>query len=251
MTDSGLPRRVLRAGAGRTRVALDDGERALHRVRRARLLAAVRVTAFRGRASVALDVAPDVALGRGVRVTVEPGSHNRLVVGPGTRIEDGVLIMLKGGTVELGPRVELRRDVVLNVAGHLTLRGDNPVSWQCVIHCSRRVELAEMAGLAEQVTIADSSHYWTTPDEHFWHNVRTGEVHVGRNTWICPKVTLGRGARVGDHCLVASNSVVVGEVPDGSFASGVPAVVRPMPLPWLGSSGGMPEPKGQSGPPNG
>ena len=34
--------------------------------------------------------------------------------------------------------------------------------------------------IAEQVTIADSSHFFTTPDEHFWHNVRRGRVRVGR-----------------------------------------------------------------------
>ena len=227
----------MRAGARQARAAASTFDAAVQAARRARLITAIKATAFRVHAEVHLDVAPDLWLGRDVRVTIEPHSHNRLVIGPGSRIEDRVLVMLKGGTVELGPRVELRRDVILNVAGTLVLRGDNPVSWNSVIHCSERVELAEMAGCAEQVTIADSSHYWTTPDEHFWHNVRTGEIYVGRNTWICPKVTLARGAYVGDHCLIASNSVVAGKIPDGSFASGVPAAVRPMPLPWQETTG--------------
>jgi acetyltransferase-like isoleucine patch superfamily enzyme len=101
-----------------------------------------------------------------------------------------------------------------------------------VIHCSNSVTIAPLAGLAEQVTIADSSHYFTTPDQHFWHNVRVGSVSVGYNTWICPKVTLARGAAVGAHCIIGSNSVVVGVVPDGSLASGVPAEIRPLSLPW-------------------
>lgn len=200
--------------------------------RRAGFLAAVRAAAAWVGAEVDLDVARDVRVGRGVRVTFEPGSRNRLAIGPGSSLQDRVLVMLKGGTVELGPRVELRRDVVLNVAGRLVLRGDNPVSWNSVIHCSEWVELDVMAGLAEQVTLADSSHFFTTPDEHFWHNVRRGSVTIGRNTWVCPKATLARGARVGAHCIVGSGSVVVGEVPDGSLASGVPAQVRPLPLPW-------------------
>ena len=76
-------------------------------------------------------------------------------------------------------------------AGHYLVQN---LSWNSVIHCSNRVTIEEMAGLAEQVTVADSSHYFTTPDDHFWHNVRLGEVSIGRNTWICPKVTLARGA---------------------------------------------------------
>ena len=233
MTDDAAgSRQLLRYGARRARAAAVGWDEATQRVRRARLIGGIKATAFRAYAEVDLQVPPDVQLGSGIRVTVEPGTTNRLIIGPGSRIEDRVLIMLKGGTVDLGVRTELRRDVILNVAGTLTLRGDNAISWRSIVHCANNVEFAEMAGLAEHVTVADSSHFWTTPDEHFWHNVRTGEVYIGRNTWICPKVTLGRGAHVGDHCLIASNSVVTCSVPDGSFASGVPAVVRPLPLPW-------------------
>ena len=129
--------------------------------------------------------------------------------------------------------LEFRRGVVLNVAGRLELQGDNPVSWGTVLHCSNEIVLEPMVGLAEYVTLADSSHFFTTPDEHFWHNVRSGSVRIGRNTWVCPKATLTKGADVGAHCIVASGSVVTGVVPDGHLASGVPAVLRALPLPWL------------------
>jgi acetyltransferase-like isoleucine patch superfamily enzyme len=206
--------------------------RADDRRRRQAFLARIRAAAIWNNATIALDVADDLRVGPGVRVTIQPWTHNSLQIGPGCRLDDNVLIQLKGGSIVLGPRVELRRDVVLNVAGRLDIQGDNPVSWNSVIHCSNEVTLAPMAGIAEQVTIADSSHYFTEPDEHFWHNIRTGSVTVGRNTWVCPKATLTRGAHVGDHCIVGSNSVVVGTVPDGSMASGIPATVRPLALPW-------------------
>jgi len=204
--------------------------------RRAAFVARIRAAAAWNHATIDLEVADDVVVGRGVRVTFQPWSENRLRIGPACRIEDDVLIQLKSGSIVLGERVELRRGVVLNVAGRLEMQGHNPVSWNSVIHCSNEVTLGRMAGIAEQVTIADSSHYFTTPDEHFWHNVRVGSVSVGYNTWICPKVTLARGAAVGAHCIVGSNSVVVGPVPDGSLASGVPAEIRPLSLPWRSTS---------------
>jgi acetyltransferase-like isoleucine patch superfamily enzyme len=209
--------------------------RVRQRVRRTALVLRVRRAARRVGATVELDLAPDVFIGRDVVVTVMGGTHTVVRIGPQSRIEDRVLLMLKGGRLEAGPRVDLRRDVVINLAGHLRLDGDNPVSWGSVLHCSNDIHLEEMAGLAEQVTVADSSHYFTTPDEHFWHNVTKGVVHVGRNTWICPKVTLTRTADVGSHCIVGAGSVVVGKVPDGHLASGVPAVSRPLDLPWSGS----------------
>ena len=59
-----------------------------------------------------------------------------------------------------------------------------------------------------------------------------GMLKILCNTWICPKVTLTRTADVGSHCIVAAGSVVVGSVPDGHLASGVPATSSPMRLPW-------------------
>jgi acetyltransferase-like isoleucine patch superfamily enzyme len=201
-------------------------------VRRRAFLTRTKLAATWAHATVRLDIAPDVRIGPDVRVVFEPWSHNALAIGPGSSLDDRVLIQLKGGTIELGDRVEIRRDCVLNVAGHLVIEGETPISWNSVIHCSTDIRLARMVGLAEQVTLADSSHFFTDPDEHFWHNVRTGTIAVGRNTWLCPKVTVTRDVSIGAHCIVGAGSVVVADVPDGSLASGVPATYRPLPLPW-------------------
>jgi acetyltransferase-like isoleucine patch superfamily enzyme len=202
------------------------------RLRRRLFLIRIRAAAARVGAQVELDLAPDVVVGKGIQVTVDHGTRTVLRLGAGSRLDDRVLLMLKGGALLAGDRVEIRRDVVLNLTGTLRIDGDSPISWGSVIHCSNDVHLERMVGIAEQVTIADSSHFFTTPDEHFWHNVRKGAVHVGRNTWICPKATLTRGADVGAHCIVGSGSVVTGVVPDGHLASGIPATLRPLPLPW-------------------
>lgn len=200
--------------------------------RRQALLARVRAAAIWNDATVDIHISPDVTLGRRITVALQPWTHNVLSIGPGCIIEDDVTFQLKGGTVVLGERVDVRRGVLFNVAGRLELHGDNRVSYYTVFHCSSSITIAAMAGFGEHVTIADSSHHFTAPDEPWLHNVRPGAVSVGYNTWICPKATLTRRASVGAHCIVASNSVVVGEVPDGSIASGVPAVIKPLSLPW-------------------
>lgn len=201
-------------------------------LRRGRFVAQVKALAWQMGATVEVDLAPDVTIGRHVAVSIDPGSSSVLRLGPGSSLGDRVTVMLKGGRLLGGERVEIRKDVVLNLTGTLLIEGDTPISWGSVLHCSNEIHLAEKVGIAEQVTIADSSHYFTTPDEHFWHNTRVGSVHVGTNTWLCPKATLTKGAHVGRNCIVASGSVVTGVVPDGHLASGVPAVATPLRLPW-------------------
>lgn len=223
---------VARRAAEAVRAAAPHLRAAEQAARRRAFIARTKTAAFLAHATVDIDLAPDVWIGHDVRVTFEPWSHNRLHVGPQSRLEDRVLIQLKGGTIRIADLVRVRRDCVLNVAGELEIDGDNLVGWNCVIHCSTRIHLERMVTVAEQVTLADSSHYYTTPDEHIWHNVRTGSIEIGRNSWVCPKSTITRDAKIGSHCIVGSGSVVVGEVPSGSLASGVPATIRPLPLPW-------------------
>lgn len=205
---------------------------AISAARRAAFVARVKATAAWHGATVDLVVAPDARIGRDVRVTVEPWTHNVLHVGPGSLLGDSVLIQLKGGTVLLGDGVLVRRGTVLNVSGRLECEGDNLISWACVVHCSNDIRIGRRTIIGEYTTLADSVHFFTAPEEDVYHNVRVGSVAIGRNTWVCAKATLGRGADVGSHCIVGSNAVVTSEVPDGSLVSGVPATVRPLQLPW-------------------
>lgn len=227
---------MLRRTAGNlvrtTRVLAPQSQMAIQRTRRMAFIAQIKAAAIWNNATVDLRLDPDVHIGRRVRVTFEPWSHNVLHIGPRSWLGDDVLVQLKGGSVLIGPGVHVRRGAVLNVAGRLECEGDNLISWHSVIHCSNDVRIGRQTTIAELATIADSSHYFTTPEDHVWHNVRVGSVAIGTNTWICAKATLTRGAVVGSHCIVAANSVVAGEVPDGSLASGVPATVRPLSLPW-------------------
>lgn len=205
---------------------------AWRRAGRAVFVARLRLQAAWHRVELDLDLAPDLRVGRGVRVTLQPGSRCTLAIGPETRLAARVLIHLKGGSVRLGPRCELRRDTVLNVAGELVFERENILSWGVVVHCNRSVVLHPMASVAEHVTIADSSHFVDDPDEHFYHNVREGRVEIGRNTWICANATVVRNAVIGDYCIVTAGSVVADRVPDGHAATGVPATHRPLRLPF-------------------
>src|SRR4051794_27098576 len=72
------------------------------RVRRAALIARVTTIAALRHASVDLEIADDVSLGRRVHIEIDPNTTNRLVIGAGSRVHDGVTIWLRGGSVELG-----------------------------------------------------------------------------------------------------------------------------------------------------
>jgi acetyltransferase-like isoleucine patch superfamily enzyme len=223
-------RRGARALRRRTRPTVDIvGQR----LRREAFIRRVQAAAYWAGADLDLEVAPDADFWSGVRVTFQRGSSNTLHIGPQATFEHNVWIRFAGGSVELAGPIWLRRDVLLNIGGgRFEMASNTALSWGTVVHCGEHVRFEEMAGTAEQVTVADTNHFFTTPDTWFWHNVRTAPVVIGRNTWLCPRVSVTPGSTVGDFCIVAANSVVVGDVPSGSLATGIPATARPMKLPW-------------------
>lgn len=209
-------------------------ERWPSRLRRAALVGRLRAAAAWHRAELEVDIAPDVAVGRDVRVELAPRTTNRIVVGTGSRIGDRVLIRMTGGTIDVGPGCDIRRDTVLNIGGGLFEMGEGSIlSWSCRVHCAEHVRLDAIVGVAEDVTIADSTHFFTEPDRFFYDNTRTAPILIGTNTWLCPKATITSGVKIGAHCIVAAGSVVIADIPDGTLASGVPATtLRPIDLPW-------------------
>lgn len=228
------------------RAALSLAERAVARVasrrptlearsnrRRARLLAArIRLRAAWVGADVDVEIGEHVQLGRRITVVVEPGTRSTLHIGDHCDIDDDVRLQLKGGRLALGTGTQLRRGVVLNVAGELRVGEQAMISWYSVVHCANHVELGRHVFTGDSVTIVDSTHHFTAPDDWALKNVEVGAVRVGENTWISSKATVQAGVTIGSHCIVGAGAVVTTDVPAGHLAVGAPARSRPLDLPW-------------------
>lgn len=64
------------------------------------------------------------------------------------------------------------------------------------------------------------------------NSVRYGEIvslptRIGKGTWVSSHVTVCGGVTIGDGVVVAANAAVTKDIPDNSFAFGVPATYRP------------------------
>ncbi|HUI03945.1 MAG TPA: acyltransferase [Acidimicrobiales bacterium] len=199
------------------------------RLRRRLLLAQVALRAAWGQARVDCALAPDVRLGRRVRVTVAPRTTAALHVGARSAVGDDVRIDLRGGSLVVGPDVDIRHGCVLGVSGRLELTGPALVQHGVTLHCDEAVTVGPYAGIAEYVTVIDSSHVLDGPSDWFLDDLRTAPVTIGARAWVGAKATVARGVRVGEGAVVGANSMVVKDVPAGQLASGVPAgVVRPV-----------------------
>ena len=96
----------------------------------------------------------------------------------------------------------------------------------------------QAAALERELTaIIDGDRYFLSrrafsPDSP----VSQAPVMIGNNVWIGARAMILAGSRIGDHAVIAANSVVNGDVPARSVAAGAPArVVRTFEAPdnWV------------------
>lgn len=96
----------------------------------------------------------------------------------------------------------------------------------CTISASERIVIEDDVVIAAFTTVVDSDHTWSAGHPNVLYNpVRTAPIRIGRGTWLGERVAVLRGSNIGQFCLIGANSVVRGDIPDGSIAVGAPARV--------------------------
>lgn len=148
------------------------------------------------------ELGPDVRIGPGVSVTIEPGGQLRL--GARVGLSAGVEIHVgPGATVTIGD------DVFIGRLG--------------VISAKKSIDIGSRTMLAEMVSLRDHDHdtrFAPTDGRFLMESMR-----VGDDAWIAAKASVVRRGQVGERAVVGAHSLVNRPVPDGAVAVGVPARV--------------------------
>lgn len=135
-----------------------------------------------------------------------------------------------GKNIKLGKQVQIRPDVDL-FAGEIFQIGNG-----CDIGTRNRINgnvvIEENVLLGPDNYISSEDHCYeniTLPimeqGTYFVHNNGHGELKIGADSWIGTHVAIIGDVRIGKHCVIGANSVVVKDVPDFSVVVGIPGRV--------------------------
>lgn len=113
-----------------------------------------------------------------------------------------------GASIEIGDRVFINQGATVVAFKHIEIGNDTLIG--------------------EFSAIYDSNHHGLDPD----HPTRSAPIIIGNNVWLSRGVIVLPGSKIGDHTVVAANSVVKGDLPPCVLAAGNPAqVVRKLDIP--------------------
>lgn len=116
--------------------------------------------------------------------------------GDGSSVYDSAVVI---GDVKVGEKTWIGPSTVLDGSGGLTIGSYCSISAGVQVYTHDSVRWALSGGAAE---------YERAP------------VIIGSNTYIGPMTIVGKGIRIGNHCLIGANSVVNKDVEDYSIAFG-------------------------------
>jgi len=92
--------------------------------------------------------------------------------------------------------------------------------------CVSKVEIGEDVVISADVMITDNNHEYTQVNKSVMYQpLEIKETVIGNFCFIGMGARIMAGVRLGNNCIVGSNSVVIGEFPDYCVIAGSPAKI--------------------------
>jgi acetyltransferase-like isoleucine patch superfamily enzyme len=141
------------------------------------------------------------------------------------RVGSGVRLLKKNGTVVLGTKVQLHRQVKLSAWGtdgpaRIEIGDGTAIGDRTEIHAGNRVSIGTGCNISWDVNILDRDYHKLESDQEV-----IAPVHIGDRVWIGCRAIILKGVTIGDGSVVAAGSVVTRDVPAGALVAGNPAKV--------------------------
>lgn len=151
-----------------------------------------------------------VSIGRGLRVygALRISGPGRVVIG------DDCLIL--GKTLRPVSLITWDRAATITLGHSVGLNGT-------VVNCYERIEIGDLANLADAYVIDSSAHHLSA-DRRFLptSTVPRAPVRIERNVWVSVGVIILKGVTIGQNSVVAASTLVRRDVPPDTIVAGNP-----------------------------
>ena len=139
------------------------------------------------------------------------GRHSRICISGGA------------GTIRLGRNPTIGDHAEIKSRGTLVIGDRLSMNSFSRIVCHDSIMIGDNVVIAQFVSILDHDHAHEFRDGAMvLKGYLTAPVRIGNNVWIGDKVTIVRGATIGDNVIVGANTVVHKDVPSNCVIVGSP-----------------------------
>jgi len=144
-----------------------------------------------------------VIIGRNVKFRLTDNAN--LKIGNNSIIDDGVHFYLTKPNPEV------------TIGNHVA------IGYGSIIACKTKLTIGDYTRIATGVIIRDNTHDYKKGQLLLQSDAIIKPVTIGKNVWICDRVSIFPGVSIGDNAVVSVNSVVTTDVRAGTIVAGQPA----------------------------
>lgn len=136
----------------------------------------------------------------------------------------------------IGSDCAIRGTIRCEPGGRVSIGNTVYIGDDVIISAQAQISIGEVTLIAHGVHIFDNDSHPTDPEQREAHfkailgvpssgeyRVASRPVTIGRRCWIGFNSTIMKGVTIGDEAIVASNSVVIADVPAQTLVAGNPA----------------------------
>tara|TARA_R100000306_G_scaffold62348_1_gene68856 strand:- start:954 stop:1559 length:606 start_codon:yes stop_codon:yes gene_type:complete len=156
------------------------------------------------------------------------GNNNKLVIGAGTRLGNGLIEFTHSfSEIAIGERCLINGqfrcradEAIIRIGSETTMmnsimtlheKGTISVGFDCMLSGDVRMDVSDMHSILDAQTMQRIN-----PPE---------DIHISDHVWIGQGVHILKGAEIGKDSILGAKAVVSSRIPSGSIAVGVPAKV--------------------------
>jgi acetyltransferase-like isoleucine patch superfamily enzyme len=164
----------------------------------------------------------------GLNVTVR--HPHKIRIGDNVVIDDGCCLDAKGTDnrgILIGNGVFVGRHTILSCKnGDIEIDEGANIGFNCEIFSASRVQVGKNILMAAYTYLVGGDHLYDRTDIPVLHQGRTARgIDVGDGVWLGAHVVVTDGSTIGRDAIIGAGAVVVGEIPEFTIATGIPAKV--------------------------
>lgn len=134
---------------------------------------------------------------------------------------------------KLGENAFMQGPIFFHYGAHTSIGKNFFANFNLTVQDDAKVTIGDNCNFGPGVTIVTPLHPML-PDERFAMRDKDGNIKrmcyakpvtIGNDCWFGANVTVCPGVKIGNNCVIGAGSVVTRDIPDNSFAAGVPCKV--------------------------
>lgn len=136
------------------------------------------------------------------------------------------LLVSEKGKITVGRSlyVSEKSNIGAHLSGILEIGNNNFFNTNTTVTCLEKITIGNDNLFAQNVVVVDHNHNYDSLNLPICRQgYKFKPVTIGSDCWICANVVICPGATIGDHIIVAANSVVSGTLEKPGVYAGAPA----------------------------